>query len=195
MNFGNTTFEAAPTGVHRAKLFSIVDLGTQTGTYEGKPTVNRQLHFTWELVDETKDDGTPYTISKFYNQSLGERANFILDMTSWLGKAPAIPTDGAAKAQFVLDLLKSLLGKGCQLVIVDKEGKHKISTITGLGKTDKLPDGTVNEVLFFDLDNFDEDVYEKVPKGIQGIIQKSPEYGAVINGPAVEEAPEEEIPF
>lgn len=198
MDFGSaSSFEQAPTGIHKAKLFSIVDLGTQTGSYENKPTVNRQLHFTWELVDELKDDGKPYVISKFYNQSLGEKARFILDVTSWLGKAPSIPTKNEEKGPFVLELLQSLLGKGCQLVVVDKEGKNRISTVTGLGKSDKLPDGTINDLLFFDLDGYDEDTFDKVPKGLQGMIQKSPEYAKIMGG-EVEDTPlpaNDDIPF
>lgn len=197
MNFDNAgSFEQAPTGIHKAKLFSIVDLGTQTGQYDGKPTINRQLHFTWELTEETKEDGKPYVISRFYNQSLGEKSNFIQDITSWLGKAPNVPSAREDKATFVMELLQSLLGKGCQLVIVDKDGKHRISTVTGLGKSDKLPDGTVNDLIFFDLDNFDDDVFDKIPNGLQAMIQKSPEYAQIINGDADQPAPEQdEIPF
>lgn len=198
MDFGGSNFEQAPTGVHKAKLFSIVDLGTQTGTYDNKPTVNRQLHFTWELVNKHKEDGKPYVISKFYNQSLGDRSAFIQDITSWFGKAPAIPSKNEEKGPFVLELLNSLLGKGCQLVIVDKEGKHKISTVTGLDEDTKLADGTVNETLFFDLDSYDEDTFEKVPKGIQGIVQRSPEYAKAIgatDGPELPVAAEDDVPF
>lgn len=197
MDFGSTSnFEQAPTGIHKARLFSIVDLGTQVGEYKGEPTKNRQLHFTWELVDELKEDGKPYVISNFYNQSLGEKSKFIQDMTSWFGKAPAIPSKPEEKSAFVLDLLKSLLGKGCQLVIIDKEGKHRISTVTGLSKSDKVEGDTVNETIFFDLDSFDEDTFEKVSKGLQGIIQRSPEYAKIVNPDAeTSEAEEEDIPF
>lgn len=197
MDFGSgSNFEQAPTGIHKARLFSIVDLGTQTGEYKGEPTKNRQLHFTWELVDELKDDGTPYVISNFYNQSLGEKSKFIQDMTSWFGKAPSVPSKAEEKSAFVLDLLKSLLGKGCQLVVVDKEGKHRISTVTGLSKSDKVEGDTVNDLLFFDLDSYEDEIFDKVSKGLQGMVQRSPEYAKIMGGGAEESAPEEdEIPF
>lgn len=198
MDFGSAgNFEQAPTGIHKAKLFSILDLGTQRGEYKGEPTKNRQLHFTWELVNKTKTDGKPYTISRFYNQSLGENSNFIKDLTSWFGAAPAVPSKPEEKKAFVDELLHSLIGKGCQLVIIaDSNGKHKISTITGLGEDDVLPDGLVNETVYLDLDEFNEDTYEKVPKGMQGIIQKSPEYAKLVGGTV--DTPEEmetDIPF
>lgn len=180
-------FENAPTGPHVARLISIIDLGTQTSTYEGKENVRRQNYLTWELPNELREDGKTFTVSKFYTASLGEKSNLYKDLTSWLGKPPTVPFDP-----------KSLLGKGCQVVVVGNEdnGKVKVSAVVGLPKGTALPKEAPYPELFFSLDDFDEDAFSKVPAGIQKMIEKSPEYEAIINGETATAAkPDEDIPF
>lgn len=180
-------FENAPAGAHVARLINIIDLGTQTSTYEGKENTRRQSYLTWELPHELKEDGKPFTVSKFYTASLGEKSNLYKDLTSWLGKPPATPFDP-----------KSLLGKGCQVVVISNEdtGKVKVSAVVSLPKGTTLPKEKVYPELFFSLDEFDEDAFAQVPAGIQKMIEKSPEYEAIMNGdtPAADTS-EEEIPF
>jgi hypothetical protein len=200
MNFDSKPFEQAPVGNHFAKLFSIVDIGTQTGEYQGKPTKNRQSMFTWELVNETREDGKRHTITKYYTQSLGEKANLGKDLTSWLGKAPKQPTNKAQSQEFVEKTLKPLLGQGCQIVISEKEdtGKRGVSAVIGLPKGQVLPDGLENDIVFFDLDNYDENVFDGLSEYMQKKIMASPEYAAVISGEtatSANSADEEEIPF
>lgn len=167
-------YEAAPTGNHLGQLYGITDLGTQTGEYEGKPTVKRQVLLTWELPEELREDGTPHAISKFYTMSIGEKSNLYKDLLSWTGVAPTAPFDPSA-----------LLGKGCTLTIIkNKKDKHVVSAVTGVGKKDTVPETTVNEQFLFSLEpeTYSEETFDKISKGIQGIILKSPEYASIISG-------------
>jgi hypothetical protein len=168
-----TTFEQAPTGNHLGILVKIIDIGTQEGEYAGQKTLKRQNILTWELPNKHRDDGQPFIISKFYTASIGEKANLTKDLTSWLGKAPARPFDP-----------KSLLGKPCQLTVVEREktGKHVVSTVTGLMEGTPVPDKPHNELVFFSLDDFNEEVFNNLSQGLQTMIMKSPEYAKIING-------------
>lgn len=175
-------FEPAPVGVHDAICVSIIDLGTQTSTYNNEENTRRQNLITWELPEELREDGKPFTISKFYTASIGEKANLYKDLTSWLGKPPTAPFDP-----------ESILGKGCQLIVTEKNDKHVVSTVAGLKKNAKLPT-PVNPLVHFTLDEFDEDVFDGLSNGIKKIIMRSPEYAAIVTGGEPEEV-DEEIPF
>lgn len=183
------TFVNAPAGAHVAVLVGVTDLGTQASTYQGeeKPP-RRQTYLTWELPHELMEDGRPFKVNKFYTASLGEKSTLYKDLTSWLGKPPTAPFDP-----------KTLLGKGCQVVIVENEdsGKIKVSAVVGLPKGTTVPKETVNPLTYFSLDEFDEEAYAEIPKGIQNIIAKSPEYAAVMSGDLGADSveAEEDIPF
>lgn len=184
-NTSGTTFEQAPIGPHEAICIRIIDLGTQESVWKDEKIVRRQSLLTWELPNELRDDDQPFIISKFYTASLGEKANLYKDLTSWLGKPPVAPFDPT-----------SLLGKGCQVVVTERNDKHVVSAVVGLSKSTKLGKPT-NDLVFFSLDEFNEDVFNNLPDGIQKMIMKSPEYADVVaGGPAtVAEDVEEEIPF
>lgn len=177
MNFASTgTFIQAPLGIHVGSFTKFIDLGTQTGEYDGKPTIKRQAHVTWELPEELMDDGQPFTISKFYTQSLHEKAGFVKDYISFVGKAPDPATFDP----------KELLGKPCQVIVaqrVDSQGREK-HVVSGLApiKAKDVPKSIHNPLVYFDLDNFDQEVFDAIPQGIQGIIAKSPEYAKVVGG-------------
>lgn len=182
-NTSGTTFEQAPLGAHKAICIRIIDLGTQESEYKGEKIVRRQNLITWELPDEVRDDGQPYIISKFYTASLGEKANLYKDLTSWLGKPPTVPFDP-----------KSLLGQGCQVIVTERNEKHVVSAVVTLSKKEKV-DTPHNDLVFFSLDEFDSDMFEKLPDGIQKMIMKSPEYAdVVIGGPTTNDDKEDDEP-
>ncbi len=171
-----STFEAPPAGAHAAKLIKIIDLGTQKGEYKGEPNSKRQVHLTWELPNELMEDKRPYTIGKFYTASVSEKANLRKDLLSWFGKEP--------KAPFTVEEQKKLLGKPCQVIVSEREdtGKRVISGIAPLPKGMVLPEETHNEQVFFSLDEFTEDGFEKVSEFFQKKIMDSPEYLKAVSG-------------
>jgi len=186
------SFVQPPTGPHNATLIRIVDIGTQVSEYKGQETVRRQNILTWELPHEKMDDGQPFIISKFYTASLGEKANLTKDLTSWFGKAPN-PKDYDSAGQ------RALLGKHCQVVVSQREDSDKrvVSTVVGLAKGTDMPKTPHNPLVYFSLDEFDEEVFGNLSEGIQKIIMKSPEYEAIVNGttPSEEVTEEDDIPF
>lgn len=177
------TFDPAPVGVHNAICVGVIDLGTQTSTYNNEENTRRQNLVTWELPEELREDGKPHTISKFYTASIGEKANLYKDLTSWFGKPPVAPFDPG-----------SLLGKGCQLIITEKNDKHVVSTVAGMKKGEKVGK-PVNTPVWFTLDEFDEDIFDGLSNGIKKMIMRSPEYAKIVNGDEPEEEEEDTIPF
>jgi hypothetical protein len=195
-NSGSGSFTPAPVGTHVARCIKLIDLGTQHGEYMGEPTRRNQVLVTWELPEEiiTVDGNEmPQTTSKFYTNSLGEKANLRRDLEGWRGRA-------FTEAELERFDLESILGKPCLLTIVGAEsGKTKVAGVSGLARNMECPP-QVNESFAFWLDSFDEGKFDKVSDGIKKIIQKSEEWAALRNGgspnqtmPA--EFPDDDVPF
>lgn len=195
---GGGSFTPAPTGTHIARCVRITDLGTQHGEYMGQPTRRSQILITWELPDEMieiEGKEIPITTSRFYTNSLGEKANLRKDLESWRGR---IFTEEELR-KFDLE---SIVGKPCLLTIVSGEnGKTKVASVSGLPKNTVCPD-QINPSFTFWLDEFDEEKFDTIPDGIKAIIKKSEEYPQVSQGadyyPPPESRPDfsdDDIPF
>ena len=67
-------FKIAPAGSWPARLYRIIDLGTQTTEYMGQTKMLRKVKFFWELHgDDLKtDDGKPLIQTRNYTLSLGD---------------------------------------------------------------------------------------------------------------------------
>lgn len=176
---GGGDFEQAPTGTHIARCIRIIDIGTQEGEYQGKPIHRRQSIVAWELPDAlmTTGDyaGKPFVVSKFYTASLSEKANLRKDLVNWRGR------------EFTDEELKgfdpaNILGKCCMLSITaNDKGKSRVTAVMALPKNTPVPKA-VNETVFFSLDDFNPAVFDKLSKGIKGMVEKSPEYKSVLSG-------------
>ena len=170
------TFEAAPSGVYPARLYRLIDLGTQEGEYQGKPTKARKLLLSFELLsDERMNDGKPFSISRRFTASLSDKAALRAFINQWRGKAL---TDDEVKA---FDLGKMLGAYGfLNLTETTREGKTytNIASISPLPKGMPKPEG-VNAPLMFDMSKPDWNVYDTLGERLQGQIAASPEYQAL----------------
>jgi hypothetical protein len=171
---GGSDFIQAPVGSHVARCYKLTDLGTQTSEYQGKVVMKNQVLMTWELPLEMMaagDDGVekPFSISKFYTNSLHEKANMRHDLEAWRGRAfTEEDLDG-------FDLM-SVLGKPCMLSIVAKpSGGTKVGSVSALPKGVQVPPQFNMEESFW-LEEFSQAGFDALPKGIQKIIEKSPEW-------------------
>lgn len=121
-----------PPGTHMASCYRIVDLGTQPDSGFGE---KEKIVLFFETPHERiVVDGKerPMGISKFYTKSLGKRASLRKDLEAWRGRP-------FTKEELEGFDLKAILGKGCQLQVIDDEGKSKISAIVGLPKGTTVP--------------------------------------------------------
>ena len=123
---GSTTqkkeFKIAPVGSHLARLYRIIDLGTQTSEYMGQTKMLRKVKFFWELHgDDLKtDDGKPLIQTRNYTLSLGDKASLRKDLESWRGKSF---TDDELRG---FDISK-LLDKWCMVTVQHRTANNGMS--------------------------------------------------------------------
>lgn len=191
-------FQIAPAGTHLARLYRIIDLGTQMREYEGKVNMLRKAKFFWELHGEDATgkpllttDGKPLIQSKEYTMSLGEKANLRRDLEAWRGKAFTNKELGNGEDhEYAKDeprgfSVSAVLGQFCMvnishrvkgdMIYADLKG---VSGVPAIYKKAGLPEG-INSTLLFSLDKFDEQIFDSLSDSIKDTIRKSPEYRAV----------------
>jgi hypothetical protein len=189
-------YEQAPPGTHVARCIKMIDIGTQHGEYQGQPTKRRQCIIAWELPNElmTTGDfaGKPFSVSKFYTQSLSEKANLRQDLRNWRGR------DFSADELQGFDP-KNIIGQPCMLSLTPNDkGKVIVSGVMKLPKGTEVP-AQVNPSVFFSLDEFDEVAFGKLGEKMQALIGKSDEFKALSSpAPASPQDPNDDlsdIPF
>lgn len=181
---GGGDFKKVPQGVHMARCYSLIDLGTQLVRSQHGDKELHKIRIAWELFGEDDDgkaltverDGVvlPMTISKSYTLSLNEKANLRKDLESWRGKAF---TDEEAKG---FDITK-LLNAYCMINVTHSETNGK--TYANVASITPIPSALKNakpapfhELVVFDLDAPDWDVFSKFHEKLQDAIKSSPEY-------------------
>ena len=202
-------FEACPSGMHLARCYRIVDLGTQKSEYMGQVKFLHKIMLGWE-IHTTKDDGTtlkmrdgrPFAMFKNYTLSWSEKANLRLDLQSWRGK----PFTQEEMRRFDLE---TVLGAWCLLNVIERPGKDgknyvNIDTVTpvpAMMKKAGLPEG-VNKVEMFNLEKPDMAMFEGFSDKLKVKIMASPEWTKlqksnpeVATTPSVSEEMDDDIPF
>jgi hypothetical protein len=186
---GGGDFKQAPQGTHFARCIKLVDIGTQHGEYQGEPTVRNQVIVQWELPNETMEiDGQskPLIVSKFYTNSLSEKANLRKDLESW--RARAFTTEELMKFD-----LQKILGAPAMLTIVHNEkGKAQVKGVAALPKGTTIPEA-FNKPDSFWIDEFDDNKFTALPEGFRKLIVQSDEYKAAFTPPS-EQSQEPKVP-
>jgi hypothetical protein len=162
-------FQSVVDDTYPARCIRIIDLGTQVKTFEGKEIIKREVLFVWELPTELLQDGEragmPYTVSKFYRQSLHEKSSLRHDLMTWLqDKYGAWEATGDPKLLLGLACLVTVAGGRVQAVIKPTKGM----TVPKV----------VHPTVYFSLDDgeFDRSIYESLTDGVKNIIANSPEF-------------------
>lgn len=170
------TYSPPEAGTFAARCIGLIDLGTQTTTYEGEAKSAHKLLVQFELCDpdNRRDDGTRHTISKRFTASLHPKAALRQFLESWRGR-PFTPEELRG-----FDLPK-LLGQPCLLGLVhaEKDGKTfaNVSSAMRLPKGMAAPQGEL-ELVQFDLSAPDWQVFALLPQRLQDQIASAPEYQA-----------------
>ncbi|GAB6048458.1 hypothetical protein JCM19379_22870 [Methyloparacoccus murrellii] len=173
------SFELPPAGVHVARCYRLIDLGTQTSNWQGKETRQPKISLAWELLgDERTSDGRPFSITRRLTASLGEKATLRALLKSWRGR------DFTAEELKRFDL-KTVVGVyGLANVVHETRDGN---TYANLASLMPLPKGmpkpeAVNGIQVFDLSNPDNNVWEQLSQKMQETILESPEGKAWFNG-------------
>lgn len=109
-------FEPIPTGVQRAALVNVFDLGLQRGS---RGDVNHECVFLWELAGSSKRDGSPFLVARRYTASLNEKANLRKHLRSWRGRDF---TDVELRGGFDTSRMLSFNAR-LNLIMVNRNGK------------------------------------------------------------------------
>lgn len=170
---GGGDFEQPPVGTHVARCVKVIDIGTQKGEFEGKANFKRQVIIGWELPNDpmTEGDykGKPFTVSRFYTASLGEKANLRADLKNWRGR------DFTPQELAGFDP-KNIIGKCCMLSLtLNKNQKVRVTGVMSLPKGMDVPE-QVSPAVYFSLDDFDDTVYQSLSDGYKKMINVSPEF-------------------
>ena len=184
---GSSTFKPVPSGMHLARCYRIVDMGTQITTWKGvskeQPKVMLQFEVHSEDADGkpiVTDKGEPMSISKNFTASLGENAILRQELENW--RSRAFTADELKGFQ-----LKNVLGVWAMLSVVKEQGNDgneytNISSINPVSSQIKkagLPEGH-NELKIFDLENPDMALFETFGNKIKEKIQSTPEWNKKI---------------
>jgi hypothetical protein len=180
------SFKPVPAGVHLARCYRIIDLGTQKSEYEGKVNFLRKIKVVWE-VHGTDEDGTPivtdkgepFIITKDYTLSWGEKANLRKDLEAWRGK----PFSQDEQRRFDL---KNVLDKFCMINVQHKprrtgDGVYaNVVSVTPVPAALKasMPKG-FNPAQMFTLGEPDMDMFETFGDYLKEQIKQSPEWKAL----------------
>lgn len=183
-------------GVYPARVVQIIDFGLQPQrAYQGRPKPPAyEIQVTYELVDVFMVD---------------EDGNELEDKPRWINETfPIYSLDAdmakSTKRYYALDPdcvhdgdFSKLLGTPCNVTIVlnKKEGRtyENIGNVSAMRPrdADKCPE-LKNEERFFDLDNPDLEVFNKLPKWIQDKITSNLEFDGSKLDKLLGDAPKEE---
>lgn len=166
-------FERAPAGVHLARCIKLIDLGTQFNkTFQ---TEQRKVRVYWELpkVLMTKGEykGKPFIITKLYTLSLSEKSHLRNDLKSWRGR------DFTDQELTGFDL-NSIVDKCCTLNVVHEGEYANVAAIIPLPPGVEVPP-RVNDLIIFDLEHFNQKVFDSLNDNTKELIKQSTEYKAM----------------
>jgi hypothetical protein len=186
-NGGN--FKPVPQGVHLARCYRVIDLGTQEVEYQGDVKAQHKIMLGWELFGEDEtgaplltDDGQPLVISKRYTLSLSKNARLRTDLESWRGRAFS---DQELKGFDV----SALVDKWCMVNVVhDHRDGKTFSNIVSISPVPAMlrnarPAG-VNRLQVFDVTQPDMEVFGGFHDKLREIIERSFEWRAQKSPPS-----------
>jgi hypothetical protein len=204
-------FERCPPGMHLARCYRIVDLGTQKSEYMGEIKYLHKIMLGWEIhgADENgkalkMNDGRPFAIFKNYTLAWSEKANLRIDLQAWRGKA--FTQEEMRKFD-----LQNILGAWCMLNIIERQGQNgntysNVSSVTPVPSVIKqsgLPQA-INKNEMFNLQKPDMAIFETFSENLKTKITSSPEWEKLQKkistpeptvSPSSQLDPDEDIPF
>lgn len=177
-----SNFVPVPTGMHLARCYRIIDLGTQESTYMGAVKHLHKVMLQFEVHSEdaqgnptVTSKGDPMSLSKNYTVTLADKSTLRKDLQTWRGK------DFTADELRGFEL-KNVLGQWAMISVVETENNGQtytnianINPVPASIKKNGLPEGK-NEPKIFDISNPDMALFDTFSDNLQMKIQKSPEW-------------------
>jgi hypothetical protein len=182
---GGGEFTPVPQGMHLARCYRVIDLGTQESSFQGKVKNLPKVMLQFEVHGEDEngkpivtDKGEPMSISKNFTLSLGEMATLRKDLQTWRGRE-FTPEELRGFE------LKNVLGAWAMISVIKAMGTNgkeytNIAAILSVPPAIKkagLPTPH-NELKIFSIDEADTTLFDSFSKGLKEKIEKSPEWQA-----------------
>lgn len=179
------SFIPVPAGMHLARCYRVVDLGTQKTEYQGQVKHLPKILVQFEIHSEddkgqplVTNKGEPMSISKKFTLSLAEKSTLRKDLSTWRSRE-FTPEELRGFE------LKNILGVWAMLSVVKSTGNNnkEYSNIASINpvplsiKKAGLPEG-FNDVAIFSISEADMELFETFSKGIKEQIQASPEWNS-----------------
>lgn len=178
-----SSFQPVPPGMHLARCYRVIDLGTQKSQWQGEVKYQPKIMMSFEVHGDddsgkpmVTDKGEPMTISKNYTRSLGEKAALRKELATWRGRD--FTSDELRGFE-----LKNVLGVWAMISVAKSPGTDgkEYTNITSINpvpvaiKKAGIPEG-FNELIMFSIDSSDLDMVEKFSNNVREKIKASPEF-------------------
>jgi len=173
-----TNYKPVSEGSHVAILYSIVDMGTHTTTWQGQEKSQQKVRLTFELPNELAEfngETKPMVMGAEYTVSLADLSKLKPIIEGLVGRKL---TD-AEKANFSKEEFEKLLGKSCMISVVHNESDGNtyanIATVSPLLKGVTVPE-QINPSVIYDIAQGEDETFAKLPEFMQKKIRLSHEF-------------------
>ena len=135
---GESTFIPVPPGMHLARCYRVIDLGTQKTEFQGQVKLLPKILVQFEIHGEDESGqklitskGEPMSIAKTFTLSLAEKSTLRKDLSSWRGR-------DFTKEELRGFELKNILGVWAMLSVV-KTTDRKSTRLNPVTATSRMP--------------------------------------------------------
>lgn len=166
-------------------LFSIVDMGHLETNWDNQKKWTPKVRFTFELPDQTDEfevveNGKttkvqkPMVVSIEQTRSLGEKASLRKLLEQWRGQT-------FTSKELQAFSLKNLLGKPAMLTLIHKTSQQgrqycAIAGASKLPKGMKAPASTINDIIYYEIEEGEGGQFNDMPDWLQDKIRASKEF-------------------
>lgn len=166
-------------------LYSIVDMGHLETNFDNKKKWTPKVRFTFELPDQTDEyevveNGKttkvqkPMVVSIEQTRSLGEKASLRKLLEQWRGQT-------FTSKELQAFSLKNLLGKPAMLTLIHKTSQQgrqycAIAGASKLPKGMKAPATTINDTIYYEIEEGEGGQFPDMPDWLQEKIRASKEF-------------------
>ena len=177
------SFTPVPAGMHLARCYKIVDLGSQKSEYMGQVKIQHKVMLQFEVWSEDEQGkatvtqkGEPLSISKNYTLTLSDKASLRADLKTWRGR------------DFTVDELrgfelKNVLGVWAMLSVTRDAGRdgkeytniQAIMPVPSHLKKAGLPEPH-NTPSMYSIEDHDAAIFETLSENVKKKIMASPEF-------------------
>lgn len=173
-------------------LFSIVDMGHLETNWDNQRKWTPKVRFTFELPDQTDEyevveNGKttkiqkPMVVSIEQTRSLGEKASLRKLLEQWRGQT-------FTSKELQAFSLKNLLGKPAMLTLIHKTSQQgrqycAIAGASKLPKSMKAPASTINDTIYYEIEEGEGGQFNDMPDWLQEKIRASKEFANTAGKP------------